>query len=164
MCKTGRKINKINFNKFIWLYWKYIYIYIYIYIIFFWGFSSSWNNEKKKGMKKKIKKKCCIQLTGLLPIFSYAGSRYSKLYHDTGRAVGAQGQAGLGHDMVERARSGTPRYGQPGTTTLPVGLRYGWQRARAALLLECVTIQSLYHDRSEGWTGWGWVTVQSIVS
>ena len=22
MCKTGRKINKINFNKFIWLYWK----------------------------------------------------------------------------------------------------------------------------------------------
>ena len=22
MCKIGRKINKINFNKFIWLYWK----------------------------------------------------------------------------------------------------------------------------------------------
>ena len=36
MCKTGRKINKINFNKFIWLYWKMkkniLYIYIYIYL------------------------------------------------------------------------------------------------------------------------------------
>ena len=46
MCKTGRKINKINFIKLIWLYWKmkkkkkniYIYIYIYIIYIFFGGF------------------------------------------------------------------------------------------------------------------------------
>ena len=66
MCKTGRKINKINFNKFIWFYWKmkkkkniYIYIYIYIYIFFFFilfffgWFSISWN-EKKTSEKNNI--------------------------------------------------------------------------------------------------------------
>ena len=52
MCKSGRKINKINFNKFIWLYWKNI-----IYI-FLGGFLVA-------GMKKKIdmkKKKKCRKL------------------------------------------------------------------------------------------------------
>ena len=49
------------------------------------------------------KKKCCKQLAGLLPIFNYTGSRYSKLYRDIGRAVGAQGQAGLGHDTASHA-------------------------------------------------------------
>ena len=58
---------------------------------------------------KKIKKKSCRQLIGLLPIFSCAGSRYSKLYCDIRRAIGEQRQAGLGHDTGEQACSGTPR-------------------------------------------------------
>ena len=44
MGKTGKKINKINFNKFIWLYWKMKKKN--------WWFSSSWN-EKKNDVKKK---------------------------------------------------------------------------------------------------------------
>ena len=41
-----------------------------------------------------MKKKKSRQLAGLLPIFSCAGSRYSKLYRDTGHSIGAHGQAG----------------------------------------------------------------------
>ena len=44
---------------------------------------------KKNDVKKK--KKSYRQVAGLLPIFNCAGSRYSKLYRDTGRAVGAHG-------------------------------------------------------------------------
>ena len=50
MCKTGRKINKINFNKFIWLYWKMKKIYI-LYN-FFCGFPVV-GTMKKQIMKKK---------------------------------------------------------------------------------------------------------------
>ena len=62
MCKTGKKIKKINFNKFIWLYWKmkkkkkkkYIYIYIYIFFFFFsfGGFPVAEMREKKKCVGK----------------------------------------------------------------------------------------------------------------
>ena len=52
MCKTRRKINKINFNKFIWLYWK---IKIYIYIIYFFsgGFPVARMREKKNGALRR---------------------------------------------------------------------------------------------------------------
>ena len=49
--KLEKKNLKINFNKFIWFYWKMKKINKY----FFWWFSSSWN-EKKKGEKKKKSK------------------------------------------------------------------------------------------------------------
>ena len=46
VCKIEKKMDKINFNKFIWVIGKIkkcIYIYIYI-----WGsFSSSWDEKKK---------------------------------------------------------------------------------------------------------------------
>ena len=103
MCKNGRKINKINFNKFIWIYWKmniYIYIYIYIYIIFFGGFPVA-------GMRKKKceKKTYSGGWNGLLPISSLCESRYSGLYGDTGCAwLGRLGHdtVGLGHDTAEQ--------------------------------------------------------------
>ena len=40
MCKTGKKMNKINFNEFILFYWKMK--------IFFYGLPVGGTNEKKK--------------------------------------------------------------------------------------------------------------------
>ena len=50
-------MDKINFNKFLWLYWKmkYIYIYIYIYFFFFFFFGGFPIVEMKK--KNVVKKK-----------------------------------------------------------------------------------------------------------
>ena len=55
-------------------------------------------NEKKKKSEKKIK----VQETwlGYCPFTVCVGSRYNKLYHDTGCAAGAHGQAGHNHDTV----------------------------------------------------------------
>ena len=49
MCKTGRKINKINLNKFIWLYWKMKKKYN----IYFWGGFPVAGMRKKNDVKKK---------------------------------------------------------------------------------------------------------------
>ena len=100
MCKTGRKINKIIFNKFIWLYWKMKKINIYIYI--FGGFPVA--RMRKKCVKKK--KKRCRLLLGYCPFSACTGSRYNNLYRDI-----EAGKAGLG-----AARG--PRHGQDSATSL----------------------------------------------
>ena len=92
MCKIGKKIKKINFNKFIWLYYKKnVYI-------FLGGFPIA-------GMRINEKKKKKVQGTwnGLLPILV--------LSHDTMHCI-MTGKAGRlawaqfgGHDMVGLARS-----------------------------------------------------------
>ena len=122
-------------------------IYIYIYIYIFGWFSSSWNEKKKK------KKKLQAAGIGYYPFFSKCESQYIKLYCDIGldrQGLGAQQARMVGHDTAGWATI------QP--TTRP--------SARASGLAggECVTIQSLYRDRSEGLPGWGWVMIQSIVS
>ena len=61
MCKTGRKINKIKFNKFIWLYWKMKKKYN---IYFFGGFLVARMKKKKEKERKATETK----LNGL-PIF-----------------------------------------------------------------------------------------------
>ena len=96
MCKTGRKINKINFNKLIWLYWKMetnIYIYIYIYIIFFCDFPVA-------GMKKKRLQK--RNWMGYCP-FSQFESRYNFCIVTQGNTIGWPGRKGLGHDTASHA-------------------------------------------------------------
>ena len=81
--KTEKKNDKINFNKFIWLYWKVKNIYMYI----FGWFSNSWN-EKKYMLKKKSAE---TKLLGYCPFPSCVS-------HDTVDCIvtqGVHGQAGL---------------------------------------------------------------------
>ena len=66
MCKTGRKIYKINFNKFIWLYWKMKKNIIYI---FLGGFPVA-GMRKKKCVKKNLQELgwATAQFLGLVTI------------------------------------------------------------------------------------------------
>ena len=108
-------------------------------------------------------------MAGLLPIFSCAGLRYSKLYSDTGRAAAWTGRArprhGLAgaqwHAMIRPARghntTGWATIRRKGPTTQPTA------RGHAAWLVECVTIQSLYRDMREAWPGVCHDTIVCIV-
>ena len=105
MFKTGKKIDKINFNKFTWYtgnrkkkkkknIYIYIYIYIYIFFFFFLGSFSGSRNEKKIEVKKK---KTVWQLVRLLP--NWVTIQW-KLYRDIA-AWAFSLVGGLGHDTVE---------------------------------------------------------------
>ena len=131
------------------------------------------------------KKKKTLQEAGMgyCPYFSKFESQYSKLYCDIGldrqglgdgpgRAAGAQGRAA---GAQGRAAGAQGRAAAWPATIQPAGPRYsprhgqgrprhGRRRARGLAGGECVTIQLLYRDRSEGLASWGWVTIQSIVS
>ena len=84
--------NKINFNKFILLYWEmkkkkiiYIYIYIYIYIVVFPVAKMKKKSAGKHGM-------------GYCPFFFKFESQYNKLYCDRVGWLAAQGRAWTGQD------------------------------------------------------------------
>ena len=73
--------------------------------------------KKKKGAGSRL---------GFCPFCTW--SRYSALYRDTGRAAGAHGQAGHGHDTAKT----WPRHGQPGAMIWPAGQRYSRPARRAS--------------------------------
>ena len=87
--------------------------------------------------KKKEEEKRCSGA-----VFSKFESQYRKLYCDTG---------------LDRQGLGDGPGGAWSATTLPAA------HARGLAGGECVTIQLLYHDRTEGLAGCGWVMIQSIV-
>ena len=96
--KQERKINKINFNKFIWFHWKMKEKNN----IFFYGLPVGGTNEKKNDVKKK---KASARGLGYYPFSVCIGSRYRELYRDT--RLGRQAWA---CDTVGLVRSRTLRH------------------------------------------------------
>ena len=81
--------------------------------------------------------------------------------HNTSSCIVTQGLTGRAWVHSRRAH-GRPRYGQLGHDTAHNTAVSA--RVQGLAGGECVMIQSLYHDRSEGLAGCGWVTIQLIVS
>ena len=117
--------NKINFNKFIWLYWKMKKK------KFFGGFSVAGMRKKNEKNKKHKLEWATAHLV--------VESRYIVLYRDR-HGLGALGGATRLRGLVG-GRSGPPRYSQLGCNTTGPRARASGACVRAWLLGECVGIQ-----------------------